>query len=134
MSIGDQMKSRIRAFGRATLRFLASTFLALLVLVVLCQGQEAVKTAAPAQKTFATPKDAADALLKACDGYDVTALTEILGPQGEDLVSSEDPVRDKSVTLAFAAKAREKNSVSIDPNNPNRAVMMVGNDNWPMPI
>jgi len=106
----------------------------LLGLAALSSGQETAKTAAPAQKTFATPKQAADALLQACDSYDVTALKQILGPQGEDLVSSEDPVRDKNVTLAFAAKAREKNSISIDPNDANRAVLLVGDDNWPMPI
>ncbi len=114
--------------------FLVSTGFAFLIPVALSSGQEAVKATAPAKRTFATPKQAVDALLQACDSYDVTALKQILGPQGEDLVSTEDPVQDKNVTLAFAAKAREKNSISIDPNNANRAVLLVGNDNWPMPI
>ena len=134
MSIGDQMKSRVRIIRGVPLKFLAFSCLALLIPVALTSGQEKVNTAAPAQKTFATPKQAADALLQACDPFDETALKQILGPQGEDLVSSADPVRDKSVTLAFAAKAREQNSISMDPNNPNRAVLLVGNDNWPMPI
>jgi len=131
---GDQMKSRVGIVCGAHLTFMVSLGFVLLVLAALSSGQETAKTAAPAQKTFATPKQAADALLQACDSYDVTALKQILGPQGEDLVSSEDPVRDKNVTLAFAAKAREKNSISIDPNDANRAVLLVGDDNWPMPI
>lgn len=128
------MKSRVGIVCRAHLTFMVSLGFVLLVLAALSSGQETAKTTAPAQKTFATPKQAADALLQACDSYDVTALKQILGPQGEDLVSSEDPVRDKNVTLAFAAKAREKNSISIDPNDANRAVLLVGDDNWPMPI
>jgi len=128
------MKSRARVVFGAPLTFMMSLGFVLLVPTALSSGQETAKTAAPAQKTFATPKQAADALLKACDSDDVTALKQILGPQGEDLVSTADPVRDKNITLAFAAKAREKNSISIEPTNANRAVLLVGNDNWPMPI
>jgi len=61
-------------------------------------------------------------------------MKQILGPQGEDLVSSEDPVQDKNITLAFAAKAHEQNLISIDPKNANRAMLLVGSDSWPMPI
>jgi hypothetical protein len=135
MSMGDEMKSRIRTVRGVPLKYLVCSCLALLIPVAFGSGQENINTAAPPpQKTFATTKQAVDALLQACDTYDVTALKQILGPQGEDLVSSEDPVRDKNVTLAFAAKAHEKNSISMDPDNPSRAVLLVGNDNWPMPI
>src|SRR4029077_16179552 len=34
----------------------------------------------------------------------------------------------------FAAKAKEKMSVEIDKKNPNRAIVLVGNDNFPLPI
>jgi hypothetical protein len=88
----------------------------------------------PAQKTFATAKEAADALIHAVDPYDVAALTQILGPDGEALVSSEDAVRDKNLGAEFAAKARQKTTVKVDPKNPDRAVLVVGNDDWPMPI
>jgi Protein of unknown function (DUF2950) len=128
------MKSRARIVLGVPLKFMMSLGFALLVPAALSSGQETAKTAAPAQKIFTTAKQAVDALLQACDSNDVTALKQILGPQGEDLVATADPVRDKNVTLAFAAKAREKNSISIDPTNANRAVLLVGNDNWPMPI
>ena len=91
-------------------------------------------TATPRQKTFATPNDAAKAFILAVDSYDVAALTDILGPDGEDLISSEDPVRDKSIAAEFSAKAHEKHSVIIDPQNPNRATLTVGSDDWPLPI
>ena len=88
----------------------------------------------PTQKTFKTPQEAADAFIQATAGFDVPALTQILGPHGEDLIASEDQVRDKNIATGFAAKAHEKNSVVIDPKNPDRATLVVGNDNWPMAI
>lgn len=86
------------------------------------------------QKTFSTSKDAADALIQAAQADDLTALKQILGPAGEDLVSSEDAVQDKNILSGFAAQAREKNSLAVDPKTPNRAVLVVGNNDWPMPI
>jgi hypothetical protein len=87
-----------------------------------------------AQKAFGTPKEASEALILATATYDLPALTEILGPHGKDLVSSEDPVRDKNIAAAFAAKAQEKNQITIDPKNSNRAILSVGNEDWPLPI
>jgi hypothetical protein len=88
----------------------------------------------PAQKTFATPEEAAVAFIEATKTFDVPALNEILGPEGEDLVSSEDPVRDKNIAASFYAKAQQKHSVVIDPKNPNRATLIVGEDHFPLAI
>jgi hypothetical protein len=86
------------------------------------------------QETFDSPKDAADALIKAAETFDVAALKEILGAGGEDLVASEDAVQDKNIAIAFAEEAHRKNSIAIDPKNPDRAILVVGDRNWPMPI
>ena len=86
------------------------------------------------QKLFATPREAADALIQAAGSFDLAALKEILGPDGEALISSEDSVQDKNRAAAFAAKAREKSSVTLDPQNLSRAEVVVGNDEWPLPI
>ena len=96
--------------------------------------QQATTPSQAAQKAFATPKDAVEALIQAAENFDVPALKEILGPDGEDLVSSEDPVQDKNNAIAFAARAREKNDVAIDPKNSKRAVISVGNEDWPLPV
>jgi hypothetical protein len=90
--------------------------------------------AAPAQKAFANPEEAAKALIQAAGSFDVPALKEILGPDGADLVSSDDPVRDKTYAVEFAARAKEKYSVVPDPVNQNRANLVVGDGEWPMPI
>jgi hypothetical protein len=87
-----------------------------------------------AQQSFATPQFAADALIRAAMESDSTALQKIFGPDGKDLISSADPVQDKNYVEAFVAKAGEKTSVTIDPNNGSRAILSVGNDNWPFPV
>jgi hypothetical protein len=106
---------------------------AALAFCFLSRGSEAATTA-PEQKGFDTHQLAAEALIQAAETFDVPALTSILGPGSEDLVASEDPVQDKSRAVAFAAKAREKNSTAVDPKNPDRAVFYIGNEEWPLPI
>jgi hypothetical protein len=87
-----------------------------------------------AQRSFVTPQKAVEALITAAEDYDVPDLLDIFGPDGESFVSSADPVRDKSNARAFAAMARQKNSVAIDPAKPNKAIVVVGNDDWPLPV
>ena len=91
-------------------------------------------TPQPGQKEFDTPKQAADALIQVAETFDVASAKEILGPDGEDIISSEDPVMDKNRATAFANKAKEKMSVEIDKQNRNQAILIVGNDNFPLPI
>jgi Protein of unknown function (DUF2950) len=86
------------------------------------------------QKTFATPQQAAEALVQAAGTYDLPALEQILGPHSEDLLSSEDRARDKNAAAEFAAKGREKTEVKVDPKNASRATVLVGDDGWPLPI
>jgi Protein of unknown function (DUF2950) len=88
----------------------------------------------PVQKQFDTPKQAADALIQVAANFDVAAAKEILGPDGEDIVASEDPVQDKNRAAEFAARAKEKMSVQTDKKNPNQAIVLVGNDDFPLPI
>lgn len=61
-----------------------------------------------AQLSFATPKEAADALIKAASEYDVRALMQILGPEGDKIVSSADAVRDKNSATAFGGQSSRK--------------------------
>jgi hypothetical protein len=83
---------------------------------------------------FENPQQAVEALIKAAETYDVSALVEIFGPDGKDFISSADPIQDKNVAASFAAKAREKNIVTIDSHDKTRAVLSVGKDDWPLPI
>jgi len=103
-------------------------------LVTAAEEKAQATPAQSQQKQFNSPKEAADALIQAATSFDVAALKDILGPDAEDLINSEDPVADKNQATAFANKAKEKTSVDIDKNDSKRAIINVGNDNFPLPI
>ena len=103
-------------------------------------ARAAQATATPAaqstvkQKTFKTPEEAAAALASAAERFDVAALNEILGPDGVDLVVSEDLVLSRNQSAEFAAQARLKTAVVRDPKRPGVATFIMGDQDWPAPI
>lgn len=109
--------------------------LAALVCVSLASAAETKKETASApaadQKQFASAKEAADALVQAAAAFDQTALKEILGPESDDIIASEDPVQDKNKATEFAAKAKEKLDIE---NKGDHAIVEVGKDEFPLPI
>src|SRR5262245_16839953 len=91
--------SKITLFGAAMLvtGFLAAASVAAPVKKeAAAKQEEAQGTPQPGQKQFDSAKQAADALIQVASNLDVAAAKEILGPDGEDLISSEDPVMDKN--------------------------------------
>jgi hypothetical protein len=94
----------------------------------------AQKTTSATQKNYATPEAAADELIKATADYDVPTLLQIFGPEGEDFISSADPVSDKNAANKFAELAQQKHSVLVEKSKPNLAVLIVGENDWPFPI
>jgi len=88
----------------------------------------------PGQKTFATPQQAAEALIHAAEQFDVPALNEMFGPDGKNLVTTADAVQDKNRVALFVAKAHAKTSVTTDPKSRSRAMLSVGDDDWPFPV
>ena len=91
-------------------------------------------TAAVVQKTFGTPEAASEALVAAAERFDVDALKGIVGPDGIDLVVTHDAVQDKQRSAEFAAEARKKMRIERDAKKPGTAVLVVGQEDWPMPI
>ncbi len=87
-----------------------------------------------AERTFATPQEAAQALVDAAGQNDTAALLKLFGPQGADIVKSGDAAEDKDSRAEFARRAHEKMDVQAEPSNPNRAVIVAGNQNWPFPV
>ena len=75
----------------------ASTFL--LSPLTLAAQEAAAKTASAAApvgtRVFETPQLAADALITAADKFDVGALEEIFGPDGDDIVLSGEYPQDR---------------------------------------
>jgi Protein of unknown function (DUF2950) len=133
------MKLKTNSMTSSELFVIACAIVSSVVFVATSQGapeQKQDATASPQAKgkEFDTPKQAVDALVQVAANFDVAAAKEILGPDSEDIVASEDPVQDKNRAAAFAAKAKEKMSVQTDKKNPNEAIVFVGNDDFPLPI
>ena len=102
---------------------------ALPLLAVLALGTTA--TAAD-QRNFLRPEEALPALIDAARSGDKAQILAILGPQGEDVISSGDPVDDKLARDRVIAAAKEKTRLETLPNG--EIVIHVGKDDWPLPI
>ena len=85
-------------------------------------------------RAFATPDAAADALIKAASDSNVDELLAILGAEGKDIVASKDTVQDKNHAEEFAKDAAAKKTIDISKSNPNRATLIVGEKDWPLPV
>ena len=85
-------------------------------------------------RTFDSPQQAADALIAAADRFDVHALEGLFGPTTKEVILSSEPARDRERAKEFVAKAREKQQISMVSKNNNRAVLLVGNSDWPFPV
>jgi len=127
---------RVQTVGKLTLGVVVWTLLAV---PVRTPAQQAVSKPVPTSarvgaKTFDSPQQAADVLIEAAGKFDVTSLEEIFGPDGDDIVLSGEYPQDRRRALDFAAEAREKKTVSVDPKTGNRAFLLVGSEDWPFPV
>jgi len=89
-------------------------------------------TAGP--QTFDSAEKAADALVDAAEKFNVTSLIRIVGPQGEDLVLTGEYAQDRERAQEFAAQARKKKQVAVDPKTDTRAYLLVGEQDWPFAL
>ena len=109
--------------------------------------QAAAGTQAPAQtpatppaarpvegETFDTAQQAADALIAAAGEFDEAALAKIFGPNGKKVIFTGEAAQDRQRALGFAAEAKEKMTVSVDPKTGKRAFIIIGDENWPFPV
>lgn len=121
--------------SKASHAVLLATFTAM-VLTCAFPRLGVAQTQATAQKAkaFDTPQQAADALIKAASDYDVPALLAIFGPDGNKIVQGGDQVQDKKNAIDFGKEASAKNSIQVSSSNPNKATVIVGEEEWPLPV
>jgi hypothetical protein len=105
-----------------------------LTLTLLLASAALLSAQQPAERTFATPQEAAQALADAAAQNDTPAMLKLFGPQGTDIVESGDTAEDTTSRANFTRRVHEKMDVQIDPSNSARATVVVGNDNWPFPV
>ncbi|HEY8187562.1 MAG TPA: DUF2950 domain-containing protein [Pyrinomonadaceae bacterium] len=109
-----------------------ATFLGCLLLlsVMRTHGQ----TTPAKAKAFGSAEEAANALIDAAEKFDEPALQEILGSDSWDIIHTDEPARDREVAKEFAALARVKHQISLQPKNPRRAFLSIGEDDWPFAV
>jgi hypothetical protein len=82
-------------------------------------------------KAFASPEAAVAEFMAAVKAQDLKALRALFGPEGEELVVSEDAVEDRRRREAFLRLFEERHA--IVPIGP-QMVLVVGAQEWPFPI
>ncbi|HEX5628883.1 MAG TPA: DUF2950 domain-containing protein, partial [Usitatibacteraceae bacterium] len=82
-----------------------------------------------AQRSFASPEEAAKALYDAVKAADVKALVDIVGPQSRSWLFTGDKVSDAEDWKRFAASYDEKHSFAKEGDA--KAVLIVGKDDYP---
>src|SRR5262245_42297342 len=92
----------------------------------------AMASAANAQQSFKSADEAAEALVTAAKAGDRKALLTVLGSNGQDIVSSGDPVADGATRKDFLAAYDAKHQVVMDGDS--KATLIVGKDDFPFPI
>lgn len=114
--------SLVSRSSRALMR-LATSAAALLVVAMV--------STASAQQTFKSADEAADALVKAAKANDDQAMLAVLGPDGEDIISSGDPVDDEATRKVFVAAYDAAHHVAVEGD---KAILIVGQEDYPFPI
>ena len=102
--------------------------LVLLAMAVLlaCRSNKSEKTG------YATPDDAANALITAAKAGDQNALLAIFGPESKDLLYSGDPVEDKNAVTEFVSRYDMMHRWRKMAEGSQ--VLVVGADTFPFPI
>jgi hypothetical protein len=106
-------------------------FLAVCPLLLLglsaCESQNTAD-----QRYFNSPVEAADAVVKAAQDNDLVALREIFGSEHEEIYQTEDAAANAEDRQRFARRASE--DMLFRPLDEHTVELVVGNDQWPLPI
>jgi hypothetical protein len=124
------MREEICSQSSARLRI--GTVVAFMIMLFIGTGPFAAYGKEADQKTFATPHEAIRALTAAVKTNDQSALIGIFGAEGQDLISSGDPVADERGREHFLRAYEEKNS--IEQPDKDTAILHVGDKDYSFPI
>lgn len=83
-------------------------------------------------KIFATPEEAAKALLDAAANDDMNAIWSVLGDQFKDELTNDDEAQERENRRRIVAAAKDVLQLRAD--DEKTRVMVIGKDAWPMPI
>jgi hypothetical protein len=121
---------------RAGFRFWAGLALALLTIALpACHRKgPTVPGAARGQTTFASPEDAAKALVDAAKNDNQDQLLAIFGPDSKDVIFSGNPAEDKTSFAQFASAYGRMNRWRSLENGTQLLLVGVSNTAFPIPL
>ena len=97
------------------------------LLLVAASGADA---AGP--RVFATPEEAAKALVDTVKANDLPGLVALFGQSGQDLLDTSDAATGRRNREVFVAAAAE--SLRLGDLGPGRKELILGNEAWPFPV
>ena len=110
----------------------STTLRATLLLLCLLLAPGFAWAAAPAQTNYASAEEAVSGLIDAARSSNPARLRTVLGPGSEKLIDSGDRYADTESRQWFVNAYQEQHALSE--TAPDRMVLTVGKDPWPMPI
>jgi Protein of unknown function (DUF2950) len=125
---GKRLMTTILTYPRVRNALVLSAFLLACLFFPRFGSAEETNT----QQVFPSPNAAVSALVAADKADDMKALSSILGPDADQILSSGDPVADKNAREDFARRYQEMHRLAYD--DQGRVVLYVGANNWPVPI
>jgi hypothetical protein len=99
------------------------------VTLACCAVSCAALAAAPPQRSFGTPEEAAEALVQAVKTHDRTTILAILGASSESWITSGDAVADQAAGERFVSAFEQKHAIESDDGA--KAALAIGPDDWP---
>jgi hypothetical protein len=123
--VAEAADARRKKMAKVT-GLLTASALAMLV------GVSIAATTSQAPKSFASPQEGFGTLVTALRANDTKTLKNLLGPEGDSIISSGDPVADMQRVKDFLASYDAHSK--IETPEASRAVLEVGADEWPLPI
>ena len=104
------------------------TLVSLTIAALLCTAASAVN----AQQAFKTPGRGCQRSCQRSQNGDRKAIVSVLGPDGNDIVSSGDEVADAATRQKFVAAYDAKHQIAMD--SENKATVVIGQEDFPLPI
>ena len=87
-----------------------------------------------AQQRFDSPEEAAKAAIAAVSHHDPAEILKVLGPDAKQILSSGHPEQDRAEQDEFVRQASSKHRIQISGVDRNRAVLAIGDEDWPFPV
>ena len=138
----QQVRTQSMPAGHALLEVMRAVLSALVCFATAVLAAESPASASSAKspapppgiETFDTPQQAGAALIAAAATFDPMRLISLVGQSGKDVILTGDLEHDRQRAQDFTAQAAKKNYVEIDSKSGARAIVYVGDEDWPFPV